>query len=368
MNKIIGQLMIIGIKGESLSADEKSFIIENNIGGIILMGRNVKEPKQVHSLCAEIQSLRHKMPDKAPLFIGVDMEGGRVHRLKPPFTKWPALQKLGDLDNSTVSFNFANKMGMELKAAGFNLDFAPCVDVLTNPQNTVIGDRAISSDFKIVDKHTSALVRGYIKAGIISVAKHFPGHGNTLIDSHDDLPIEETTLQRLLECELIPFKKAVKSRVDMLMMSHVMFPNIDPDNPVTFSKNIISDLVRGELRFRGLIISDDLDMKAMRNKWSREEIAVKAFQAGIEILLYCNEPESPPAAIEGVTTAVAQGSLEKAGLEEAKKKVLDFKKMKLAQPDPMPFNDAMKIIGSADNLSFAAAVGRGEVPSGLASE
>jgi beta-N-acetylhexosaminidase len=117
--------MFIGISGESLSADEKSFIIDNNIGGVVLFSRNLTEPKQIHSLCSEIQSLRHKMTDHAPFFIGVDMEGGRVHRLKEPFTKWPALKKLGDLDNSTVTYNFANKMGMELRSVGFNVRKIP---------------------------------------------------------------------------------------------------------------------------------------------------------------------------------------------------------------------------------------------------
>jgi beta-N-acetylhexosaminidase len=368
MNKTIGQLMIIGIAGESLTADEKSFIVENNIGGIILMGRNCKEPKQIHALCSEIQSLRHKMEDRAPLFIGVDMEGGRVHRLKEPFTKWPALKKLGDLDNSTVTFHFANKMGMELKAAGFNLDFAPSVDVLTNPTNTAIGDRALSSDYKMVDKHASALVRGYIKAEIITCAKHFPGHGNTVVDSHFELPIEQADLKRLQDVEMVPFKKAIKSRVDFLMMSHVMFPNVDKDNPVTFSSHFIQDIVRKDLRFKGLIISDDLDMKAMTNKWSKEEIPVKALKAGIEVLLYCNEPDSPVRAIEGVTEAVAQGVLDKNYLESVRRKILDFKKEKLAQPEPMSWDEAVKLIGHPDHLKLAAAINAGEVPAGLLPE
>src|SRR6478752_7151566 len=143
---IIGQHFFIGISGHALTADEKKFITENNIGGICLFGRNVADPKQVHDLSSEIQSLRHKQADKAPLFIGIDMEGGRVHRLKAPFTVWPPLKKLGDLDAPTVSFHFANRMGQEMKSVGINLDFAPCVDVFTNPANTVIGDRAISSD------------------------------------------------------------------------------------------------------------------------------------------------------------------------------------------------------------------------------
>ncbi|RYZ81106.1 MAG: glycoside hydrolase family 3 protein, partial [Proteobacteria bacterium] len=227
--------MIIGIAGQSLTVDEKKFIVDNNIGGIVLMGRNVGEPKQVHALCSEIQSLRHQTPDKTPLFIGIDMEGGRVARLKAPFTQWPPLKTLGDLDNATVTFHFSNKMGLELQAVGINLDFAPCVDIFTNPQNKVIGDRSISSDPELVAKHASALVRGYIKANVISCAKHFPGHGNTLLDSHEELPVEEVDMQRLDTLELVPFKRSFKARVDMVMTSHILFKNVDPDWPVTLS-------------------------------------------------------------------------------------------------------------------------------------
>ncbi len=368
MNKTIGQLLFIGISGESLTAAEKTFIIDNNIGGIVLFGRNLKEPQQIHALCSEIQNLRHRMIDKAPLFIGVDMEGGRVLRLKEPFTPWPALKKLGDLDNSSVTYHFAHRMGLELKAVGFNLDFAPSVDVLTNPKNTVIGDRALSHDAKMVDKHASALVRGYIKADIITCAKHFPGHGNTMLDSHLELPIEETDLQQLLEREILPFKKVIKSRVDMLMMAHILFPKIDPTGPVTFSEKFIKQMVREDLRFRGIVISDDLDMKAMTNKWTREEIPVKALQAGIEILLYCNEPASPPIALEAITTAVAQGRLDKNYLESLKQKVLALKKEKITAPDPVPFSEAIKIIGHPEHLKLAAALAKGEVPAGLLPE
>ncbi len=368
MNKTIGQLLFIGVSGETLTADEKTFIVENNIGGIVLFSRNLKEPKQIHALCTEIQNLRHRMIDKAPLFIGVDMEGGRVMRLKAPFTPWPALKKLGDLDNSSVTYHFSYRMGLELKAVGFNLDFAPCVDVLTNPKNTVIGDRALSSDFKMVDKHASALVRGYIKAGIITCAKHFPGHGNTMLDSHLALPIEETDLKQLQEREIIPFKKVIKSRVDMLMMAHILFPNIDPSGPVTFSEKFIKQIVREDLRYKGIVISDDLDMKAMTNKWSREEIPVKALQAGIEVLLYCNEPDSPVIALESITTAIAQGQLDKNYLESLKQKVLALKKEKLTHPDPIVFSESIKVIGHPDHLKLAEALQTGQVPAGLLPE
>src|SRR3989344_3991019 len=145
LRELIGQHMLIGVSGATLTASEKSFIINNNISGVVLFARNCIEPKQIRDLCAEIQSLRHQMKDKAPLFVSIDMEGGRVHRLKPPFTKWPALREIGKIDSTSVAFRFAQAMGDELKAVGINFDYAPCLDIFSNPANTVIGDRALSS-------------------------------------------------------------------------------------------------------------------------------------------------------------------------------------------------------------------------------
>ncbi|MBX2988232.1 MAG: beta-N-acetylhexosaminidase [Bdellovibrionaceae bacterium] len=368
MNPLIGQLMFMGISGHALTADEKKFIVENNIGGVVLFGRNVAEPKQVRDLCAEIQSLRHQQADRAPLFIGIDMEGGRVHRLKPPFTVWPAVAKLGQIDNPTVTFHFAQKMGQELLAAGINLDFAPSVDILTNPQNKVIGDRSIGSDLELVEKHASALVRGYVKSGIISCAKHFPGHGNTFLDSHEDLPIEDLDLRRLNEIEIPPFKKAFRARVDMVLTAHIRFPKIDPVWPATLSEIFLKDILRKELRYRGLIITDDLGMKALTKHYSVEEVAVRAIEAGADLLLYCNEPDAPPRALDAVTEAVAQGRLKKAEIESIRDRVFELKKEKLRQPDPPPLDLAMKIIGHPDHLRLAAAIAKGESPAGLQPE
>lgn len=368
VQELIGQHMIIGLAGQSLTNEEKKFIVENNIGGVVLMGRNCVDPKQIRALCAEIQSLRHKMADKAPLFIGIDMEGGRVHRLKPPFTQWPPMKKLGDLDAPTAAFHLTQKLGAELMAIGINLDFAPCIDVYTNPKNTVIGDRAISTDPHQVEKMSSALVRGFIKSGVISCVKHFPGHGNTIVDSHEELPVEESDLKRLHEVELVPFKKALRSRTEMVMTSHILFKNIDPKWPVTFSELFLKKMIREEFKYRGLIITDDLDMKAMLNHYSREQIPVNALKAGADLLLYCNDPTSPVIAIEAITTAVAQGQINKADLEVSRSRILDLKKIKLLQPDPRPLDEAMMVIGCEEHLNLADSIRRGEMPTGLLAE
>lgn len=368
IRELIGQHMIIGVSGTSLTSDEKKFIVENNISGVVLFARNCVEPKQIRELCGEIQSLRHKMKDKVPLFIGVDQEGGRVQRLKPPFTQWPALKKLGDLDAPTAAFHFTQKMGAEMMAIGINLDFAPCIDVFTNPKNTVIGDRAISSDPYQVEKMSSALVRGYIKSGIISCVKHFPGHGHTIIDSHEELPVEDATLKRLHDVELVPFKKALRSRTEMVMTSHILFKNVDPQWPVTFSDLFLKKMIREEFKYRGLIVSDDLDMKALIKHYSRDQIPVRALKAGVDLLLYCNDPTSPPIAIEAVIEAVAQGQINRSDLEISQSRILDLKKIRLLQPDPRPLDEAMMVIGCDEHLQLAASIANGVMPEGLLGE
>jgi len=365
LNELIGQHMLIGVSGAILTSSEKKFIVENNISGVVLFARNCVEPKQIRDLCTEIQSLRHKMKDQAPLFIGIDMEGGRVHRLKPPFTQWPALKNIGDLDDPTLAFHFTQSMGTELAAVGINLDFAPCVDVFTNPANTVIGDRAVSSNPQQVEKMASALIRGYLKAGVITCAKHFPGHGNTLIDSHEELPIETADMKRLNDVELVPFRKAVKSRVDMIMTSHILFKNIDPEWPVTLSEKFLKKILRAELKYKGIIITDDLDMKAMAKHYDKEHIPVRALQAGAELLLYCNEPESPSIAIDGVSDAIAQSRLNKNDLEMSHKKILAMKKIKLINPDPRPIEEALKVIGCRDHQYLAEYIRNLKIPQSL---
>lgn len=366
MKNLIGQHMFIGISGHSLTADEKKFIVENNIGGICLFGRNVAEPKQVADLCQEIQSLRHKMADRAPLFIGIDMEGGRVHRLKPPFTQFPALKYLGDLDNPTVTFNFALKMGLELRAVGINLDFAPCADIFSNPKNTVIGDRSFGTDPELVARHVSAMIRGYVKSDVITCSKHFPGHGNTLLDSHYDLPVEsESNWNTLDQRELVPFKKAVKSRTDMVMTAHIKYPHVDSQWPATLSKKIISEKLREELRYRGFIITDDLGMKAMADNYGAEEIPVLALEAGVDFLLYCNEPHTPPIAVDAITDALVQGRLSESAMRQNHQRILEFKKDRLQNPEPLPLNQIQEVVGIQEHLDFVQAIRNGQVPAGL---
>lgn len=361
----IGQTMMIGLQGKTLTEDERQFLTKNNIGGVTIFGRNIESPQQLHKLLTDLHSLRHKTADRAPLFVAIDMEGGRVHRLKPPFTQWPALAKLGALDSAAVAFKFAESMGVELRAMGINIDFAPCVDVLSNPGNDLIGDRALSTDPEAVAKLASALVRGYIKSEVIPCAKHFPGHGNTIIDSHFDLPVEEVTIETLRERELVPFKKTFRARLDLVMTAHILYKKIDPEWPATLSKIIIEDLLRKECGYRGLVICDDLDMKALTKLHSVERIAVRAVEAGCNILLYCNDPKTHAIGLDAVEKAVMDGQLSMDLIDRNHGMVLELKKSKIKNPDPLPLPEAARLVGHPEHLALSKAIASGQIPEGL---
>lgn len=367
LQEIVGQHLIVGVSGHALTADEKKFISTNNIGGVILFARNVGEPKQVLELCKEIQSLRKNQASQLPLTISIDMEGGRVARLKKPFTLWPPLKQLGVADSPNLSYQFAQCMGLELKAVGINLDYAPVLDVFTNPENKVIGDRAVSSDPNIVAKHASALVRGYMKAGVIPCGKHFPGHGNTLVDSHEDLPKEDSDLPRLEKIELVPFKKAFKSGLDLVMTSHILFPKVDPQWPVTLSEIFLKKLLRDELRYRGVVVSDDLGMGALAKNYDPKVIPVRALQAGVDILLYCNEPAAPPLAIEAIFEAVANGGLKRDHLEASFLRIKAFKNTHLKETQLIPAVEQLALVGCKEHQDLSQAMAEGRTPEHLSS-
>lgn len=356
MSFILGQHFMIGLSGLTLTSDEKKFIVENEICGVTLFGRNLKEPKQILDLCQEVQSLHRLTKNQIPLFIGVDMEGGRVRRLKAPFTDWPALAKLGQKDDIHISRQFAYSMGQELSAAGFNLDYAPCTDILTNPTNTAIGDRSIGSNPHLVAKHIPHLIDGYRAAHIITCSKHFPGHGNTVLDSHFDLPVENRSIDQLREEEFVAFKSAIAANVDMMMMAHIRYQKIDPEWPATLSEIFIQRILKSELGYQGLVVTDDLGMKAMSDFFGVNEIPVRALIAGNDLLLYCNEHEVPPIALQAVQRALQDRTISQTQIEHSNQRILKFKskwfmKDRLTESN-RSVNQLMEIVSNADHKNL----------------
>ena len=211
----------------------------------------------------------------------------------------------------------------------------------------------------------SALVRGYIKAGVVACAKHFPGHGNTVIDSHEDLPIEEIDMKTLESREIIPFKRAFRARMDMVMTAHIKYKNIDPEHPATLSPILIKKLLRENLRYRNLIISDDLDMKALTKNYAREEIPVLALKAGCDLLLYCNDFSSPPLALSVVDKAIKDKVIPIEQINESLRRVTELKKETLVNLPHIPLAEAVKIIGHPEHLRLVKSILDGHVPEDL---
>jgi len=325
----LGQLIITGIKGLSLSPEETDFIRDEKIGGIILFSHNFEDPAQLAELVNSIQKLR----DEYPLFISVDQEGGRVIRFKKYFTQFPSMLGLAKLDSPKLVFEVHQILAKELASCGINLSYSPCCDILTNPENKVIGDRAFGTDAETVDKYISAAIRGLQTNGVLACAKHFPGHGGTTKDSHYDLPLVKTSLEELRTRELLPFVKASKSRVEFMMMAHLMVDCLDEKLPTTLSPKAYGFL-RDETKFSKIIITDDMEMKAVADRFSIEEAAVMALDAGTDMLLY-RFLDDARKALGAVREAVKKRVLAKEKLTEKLTRVERCKKTYLSNYQPI---------------------------------
>jgi beta-N-acetylhexosaminidase len=280
----IGQLLIAGFNGTQPSVELRSLAREFGLGGAILFARNVEAPEQVAELSFELARLT---PD-TPAWVSVDQEGGRVARLKAPFTEWPPMATLGRSGDTRLAERFARALASELRAVGITLDYAPVLDIHTNPKNPVIGDRALAEQARSVAELGAAIVRVLQEEGVAACGKHFPGHGDTSTDSHLELPLVEHPPELLREREFLPFQAAIRAGVATIMTAHVFIPALDAERPATLSKRIVTGLLREELGFEGVILSDDLEMKALASERPVRESAVQAIAAGCDGVLICS--------------------------------------------------------------------------------
>lgn len=282
-----GQLLFAGFEGTQVPGDLAALIEAGRVGGVILFKRNLTEPQPIRKL---IESLHALAPNDAPLIIGIDQEGGRVQRLREPWTEWPPMRQVGERKDLDTTRAVATGLATELYATGITLDFAPCVDVDSNPDNPVIGDRSFSPDTKEVARHGAAFIEAMQKVGVAACAKHFPGHGDTNADSHFEMPRLEHDLQRLREIEMPPFKAAIEAGVASIMTAHVLFPQLDQKRPATLSPDAIN-LLRGELGYDGFVFTDDLEMLAVADNFSVEERTYGPLRAGVDGLLVCKQAD-----------------------------------------------------------------------------
>lgn len=280
-----GQLLFAGFQGTELPRGLAELLAQGRIGGVILFSRNIGDPAQVRALTA---ALHAAAPPEAPVLLAIDQEGGRVQRLREPWTVWPPMRQLGERDELETTAAVAAALARELADLGIGLDFAPVVDVDTNPDNPVIGDRSFSRDPARVARHAAAFVTAMQAAGVAACAKHFPGHGDTHTDSHLELPRLEHDLHRLREVELPPFKAAIAAGVASIMTAHVLFPRLDRQRPATLAPDVMN-LLRGELGYDGVVFSDDLEMKAVADHFQPEPLVRGCLEAGCDGVLVCSQ-------------------------------------------------------------------------------
>jgi beta-N-acetylhexosaminidase len=358
--KALGQLFIIGFNGLELSDETAAFISQAGVGGVILFSMNYETPGQVAELSNQIQECQSA---GIPLWVSVDHEGGRVQRFKKGFTRIPEAALIGATQSPKLVYALSEMMGSELNAVGVNLNFCPVADIATNPKNPVIGARAFGSDEDLVSKMVTAMVRGHLRAGVQACVKHFPGHGDTSVDSHFALPRVDTDLETLREREFKPFVRAFKSHCALVMTAHIIMTRLDPKFPATLSTKIVNEILRKEIRYNKVIITDDMEMKAITEHFGAEDSPRLAIQAGCDILCYRTETAARNA-YASLKRDLESGKLDPALVLAAEARILALKKEVLLPYRAALVMEVPKKVGTPENNALvehviAAAVTNG---------
>ena len=338
VRQMLGQKLIFGFYGTELSEEFKALIREYKIGNVILFLRNVKSAEQVRRLCAEIQSLILEVTG-IPAFIVIDQEGGLVSRLPASGVTVPsamAISATDDPDNARIAAEITIR---QLQGLGVNFNMAPVLDVNTNPANPVIGVRSFGDDPQKAALFGEATVRAYENTGVFCCGKHFPGHGDTSVDSHLGLPRIEKTLEELEQAELIPFRRCIDAGIPAIMTSHILFPNIEPENvPCTMSRTIITGLLKEKLGFRGLVFSDCLEMDAIQDYYGTANGTVAAIKAGVDLAELSSTIDLMRDAATALNEAADRGELDLEEIRQSVEKILAVKKRMITKPQPDQYN------------------------------
>ena len=350
-----GQLLTVGFDGTTVPRELADRIAASEVGGVVLFRPNVVDPAQVAAL---VRELRAAAPADLPLIVSVDQEGGLVQRVRAPATVWPPMLSVGEGGDPSRTAAVGRALGDELAALGIGWNFAPVLDVHTNPANPVIGNRAFGTTPEAAAAHALAFWRGLRAAGLVGCGKHFPGHGDTRTDSHHELPVVDHDLDRLRRVELAPFVAAIAAGAEALMTAHVVYPALDPDRPATLSRRIATDLLRGELGFRGVLVSDDLGMKAVADRHTIEEIATGAVEAGVDHLIIREPATRQQAAFEALVRAAEARPDFRARVEASAARVAELKR-RCAVRDPAPAAQLPSLLGTPAHRALAASFAAG---------
>ncbi|MDQ0256647.1 beta-N-acetylhexosaminidase [Evansella vedderi] len=338
LRKEIGQMMVFGFKGDhpaNISKEMEELIVNHHVGGIILFGRNIGTPEEILTLTTKLQKLAKESGHEKPLLICIDQENGVVRRLGEGTTVFPGAMLLGATRNPENAYVTGVATGKELKALGINWNLAPIVDVNNNPENPVIGVRSFGENPDMVAQFGKASMKGMQEAGIITALKHFPGHGDTNVDSHLALPTIKHSMERLEEVELVPFRACIEEGADVVMTSHVYFPAIEEREgvPATLSHGVITGLLREKLGYDGVITTDCMEMNAIADTVGTANGAVEAVKAGVDLVMISHMPNLQHDAIEAIVQAVEGGGLDEQRVHESAQRINKLKDRYLSWDD-----------------------------------
>ena len=333
----IGQMLLVGIQGKTAGNEAQKMIAEDKVGGIILYSSNVGSLKELVGLTNDLKKSNSGNP--APLFMSVDQEGGKVSRLPDDFATFPSNAAVGRGDDADAAGTMGELLARAVKSSGFNMDFAPVLDINSNPDNPVIGDRSFGSSAELVTRLGIAEMQGLEREGIIPVVKHYPGHGDTSVDSHLALPVINKTETQLAELEWLPFQAAVREKADAVMVAHILYPKLDPDKPASLSQVIIGQQLRGQMGYEGVVITDDLTMGAIIKNYSLPAAAVESVLAGSDILLVAHEYKNEQAVRAALLDSVKNGRISEARIDESVYRILALKAKYQLADEAVPLPD-----------------------------
>ncbi len=341
----VSELLVIGFSGKTISPSTLTAFRKEKVSQFILFSQNYESKEQLIALTDQLQSISSENQSTLPAIVSADQEGGRVQRFKEGFTLIPSALSIGNLNSPNKAYEISQIQARELFAAGIQLNFAPVCDINTNPKNPVIGERAYGATVEQVTKTVTAVVRGHLTEQVEVCLKHFPGHGDTHIDSHLSLPTVTTPLETLRAREWVPFQKAMKSGANFVMSAHVLLPHLDENYPGTFSPTFLEAYLRKDLLFQGVIISDDMEMGAVINRYGANEAPILALNAGCNLLCYRSE-EHGMIAIEAIKKAIQDKKLNESKIKSSIDRTRKIRsKLKLAS-QTLSQNDRVVLIGS----------------------
>ncbi len=337
----IGQMILAGVQGTTLDDQAKQMITNQKVGGIIFYANNVSTLEGTAKFVKSIKEANQSNP--VPIFMSVDQEGGKVSRMPETVESIPSSRKVGETKDSALAETMGELLARQVQLAGFNVDFAPVLDVNSNPKNPVIGDRSFGSSAELVSRMGIAEMKGLRSEDIIPVVKHFPGHGDTSVDSHLDLPVVNKTEKQLAELEWIPFQAAVKEQVEAVMVAHILFPKLDPDHPASLSDVIIGEHLRGKFNYDGVVITDDLSMGAIAKNFKLDQAALATVKAGSDILLVAHSYESAKTIFDTLISAVKSGKITESRIDKSVYRILALKQQYKLSDDQKASGDLKQL-------------------------